>query len=124
MVFDKSKIRSDELKSSKQSFYSYAIKMVLEHNFGTIKDAKLRLDGHGDRRYKKEIVRYLRRELNSKQQKVFHQLQFVDSESNVLIQMADMVSGSIYRSYSGLKSDSNEYLKLIKKKIEDIWEFK
>ncbi|MBI2008157.1 DUF3800 domain-containing protein, partial [Candidatus Amesbacteria bacterium] len=34
IVFDKSKIRSDELKSSKQSFYSYAIKMVLEHNFG------------------------------------------------------------------------------------------
>ena len=55
---------------------------------------------------------------------MFKKLQFVDSESNVLIQMADMVAGSIYRSYPETKSDSSEYLKLIKKRVEDLWEFK
>jgi len=123
IVFNKSLVRSRELKSSRQSFYSYAIKTVLQHNSGTIKEAKLRLDGHGDRTYKREVVKYLRRELNRSEKKVFRKLQFVDSRANVLIQMADVIAGSIYRNFSGLKSDSGEYLKLIRKKVEDLWKF-
>ncbi len=37
IVFEKSKVKSEELRTSKRSFYNYAIKMVLKHNFGTIK---------------------------------------------------------------------------------------
>jgi hypothetical protein len=123
IVFEKKKIRSIELKSSKQSFYNYAIKMVLKHNFGTIKNAKIRLDGHGDRLYKREVIKYLRSELNDREEKVFQKLQFVDSKSNVLIQLADMVAGSINRYYQEGKTDSKVYHTVIKKKIEDCWNF-
>ncbi|KKS97817.1 MAG: hypothetical protein UV73_C0005G0094 [Candidatus Gottesmanbacteria bacterium GW2011_GWA2_43_14] len=123
IVFDKKKIRSIELKSSNQSFYNYAIKMVLKHNFGTIKNAKLRLDGHGDRLYKREVVRYLRNELNDKEVKVFQKLQFVDSRTNVLIQLTDMIAGSIHRCYQKDKNDAKIYIATIKKRIEDCWNF-
>ncbi len=49
IVMDKARIYGAELRSSKDSFYRYAIKMVLQHNFGKIRNARLRLDGHGDR---------------------------------------------------------------------------
>lgn len=123
IVFEKSKIKSSELKTSKQSFYNYAIKMVLKHNFGTIKEAKLRLDGHGDRIYKREVIRYLRHELNHRENRVFNKLQFVDSKTNVLIQLADMIAGSIHRKNQSDKTDAKIYYSVIKKKIEDLWEF-
>lgn len=123
IVFEKSKIRSNELKTSKQSFYNYAIKMVLKHSFGTIKEAKVRLDGRGDRIYKREITRYLRRELNKRENRVFQKLQFVDSKSNVLIQLADMIAGAIHRRYEYKKTDAKIYYAAVKKRIEDLWEF-
>jgi hypothetical protein len=123
IVFEKCKVKSNELKTSKQSFYNYAIKMVLKHNFGTIKEAKIRLDGHGDRIYKKEVVRYLRKELNNHENKVFQKLQFIDSKSNVLIQLSDMIAGSIHRKYEVEKTDAKTYYEIIKKRVEDLWEF-
>lgn len=123
IVFEKNKVRSNELKTSKQSFYNYAIKMVLKHNFGTIKEAKIRLDGHGDRIYKREVIRYLRKELNNRENRVFQKLQFVDSKSNVLIQLTDMIAGAIHRKYETDKADANMYYGRIKKRIENLWEF-
>ncbi len=123
IVFEKTKIKSPELKTSKQSFYNYAIKMVLKHNFGKIKEAKIRLDGHGDRIYKRELIRYLRHELNNREEKIFKKLQFVDSKSNVLIQLADMIAGALHRKYEINKSDAKLYYVVIKKRIEDLWEF-
>ena len=123
IIFEKVKVRSNELKTSKQSFYNYAIKMVLKHNSGTVKEAKIRLDGHGDRIYKQEVIRYLRKELNDKENKVFRKIQFVDSKTNVLIQLTDMIAGSIHRKYETDKTDAKAYYSVIKKNIEDLWEF-
>lgn len=123
IVFEKSKIKSSELKTSKHSFYNYAVKMVLKNSFGTIKEAKIRLDGRGDRIYKREIIRYLHQELNKREGRVFQKIQFVDSKSNVLIQLADMVAGAIHRKYELEKSDARIYFAVIKKRVEDLWEF-
>jgi hypothetical protein len=38
--------------------------------------------------------------------------------------MADMVAGSIHRSYQEKKDDSKIYKNIIKKFIEDEWNFK
>ena len=115
-----------ELRRSKESFYSYAIKIVLKNHGGTIKNAKLRLDGHGDRNFKNAFRSYLRRELNptsGKTARIFQDLKFVDSKKNVLIQLADMISGSIHRRYNEEKSDRLTYYNIIRHKIEDIWNF-
>lgn len=123
IVADKSVIRSHELRSSKESFYNYMIKEVLSKGGGFIKNARVRLDGHEDRAYKKAAATYFRQHANPKG-KVIKNVRFVNSKSDSLIQLADMVAGSILRSTQSSKSDAGDYIKIISKRIEDIWFFK
>lgn len=124
LVIDKSLIRSDELKYNKNSFYSYAIKTVLKHSGGKIKNAKIKIDGSGDRVFRRNFLGYLRRQLNSQDVKIMDNCKLVDSKQNVLIQLADMVAGSIHRSFNKEKLDSKLYKAIIKRRIEDEWNFK
>ena len=48
----------------------------------------------------------------------------VDSKENVLVQMADMIAGSIRRAYELDKTDRETYKKIIRKHIEDEWRFR
>ncbi len=123
IVMKKEDIYGAELRKSKSSFYNYAIKSVLKNSHGTIKNAKLKLDGHGDRLFTRNMMSYLKRELNNKNQKMILNLKLVDSKQNILIQMADMIAGAIRRSYDHERTDRVEYRKIIKNKIEDCWEF-
>lgn len=121
LVVDKSKIYSGELKNNKNSFYSYAIKMVLQYSNNEILDANIKIDGSGDRFFRRNFITYLRKHLNTENRKIMKNCRLVDSKTNVLIQMADMVAGSIHRSY---EKDSCEFKNLIKKHIKDEWKFK
>jgi len=47
----------------------------------------------------------------------------VDSKGNVLVQMADMVAGSINRAENKNKKDGKVYKNIIKSHIEDEWHF-
>jgi len=124
LVVDKKNIKSELLKNDKQSFYSYFIKMVLRHNKGSILDAKIKIDGSGDRIFRKKFLTYLRKELNSRQEKVVNNLRLVDSKTNQLIQMADMIAGTIRRYKEAEKADAQKYWKIIEPKIQDYWDFK
>ncbi len=124
LVVDKSKIRSDELKNNKESFYGYFIKTALKYSGSSIYQASIKIDGSGDREFRKSFMSYLRRELNSKQKKIIKKCRLVDSKGNVLIQMADMIAGSIRRCGNTEKSDANIYKTIIKNHIEDEWPFR
>lgn len=122
ICIDKANIRSGELRNKQDSFYNYAIKEVLSKT-ESLKDADIRLDGHSGRAYKKSAITYLRREVNSSSQKIT-KVRFVDSHTNVLIQLADLAAGSILRSTQPKKTDHKDYVKILKKRIEDVWYFK
>ncbi|MDP6426285.1 MAG: DUF3800 domain-containing protein [Dehalococcoidia bacterium] len=124
IVMRKNKIYSPQLRTAKESFYRYTIKTVLKYSAGKISNAKIKLDGRGDRRFKKAFSIYLRRELNLSGDRVFKDLKFVDSKKNVLIQLADMVAVAIHRSYYSDKSDRNLYRNLILGRIENEWKFR
>jgi len=124
IVIDKNVIRSEKLKTDRPSFYSYAIKQVLKHNGGTITDAKIRLDGHGDRLFRRALDTYLRRELNSTNQTIVKNMKLVDSKGNQLIQLADMIAGAVRRSYDLSKLDHDIYKRIIARKIDDEWLFR
>ena len=47
---------------------------------------------------------------------------FVDSRKNSFIQLADIVVGSVARSYNREKADSQTYIKALKTKIVEIHE--
>ena len=122
ICIDKNVIRSHELKNKRDSFYNYVIKEVLAKT-STLENADIRLDGHSGREYKKSASTYLRREVNSRNKKI-KRVRFVDSGTNNLIQLADLVAGSILRSAQTSKTDSGDYIKILGKKIEDVWYFK
>ena len=124
LVVQKELIRSDQLKKDKNSFYSYFIKMALKHSRGTIFNAKIRIDGSGDRVFRRNFLTYLRKELNTGDRKVMKNVRLVNSKSNVMVQMADMLAGTIRRYKEGEKEDAKEYWNIIKNKVEDCWEFK
>lgn len=124
IVINKRLIKSDKLKNDRNSFYSYAIKSLLQNSGGSILDAKVRIDGSGDRTFRKSFLTYLRKQLNTKQRKIMKNCKLVNSKNNVLIQMVDVISGSIKRSYDKSKTDSKIYKNIIKKRIEDEWKFR
>lgn len=124
LVVDKKIIRSKELRNNKNSFYSYAIKMVLQYSDNEISDAKIKIDGSGDRIFRRSFISYLRRYLNSSQRKIMKDCKLVDSRENVLVQMADMIAGSIRRSYDMAKKDHRRYKGIITQHIKDEWSFK
>ncbi len=123
VVVNKALIESRHLKRDKASFHNYFIKCVLEQADDTIKDARVRIDGHGDRDYKRLAGAYFRRHLNHADN-VVKNVKFVDSSSDSLIQLADMVAGAIRRNESSEKDDAAEYFEALRKKVQDIWRFK
>lgn len=124
LVIDKKIIKSQELKNNRNSFYGYAIKTLLKYNNNSILDASIKIDGSGDRVFRKSFLTYLRKQLNSKQCKIARNCKLIDSKNNVLIQMADMIAGSIRRFYDNDKTDSEIYRNIFRKHIEDEWKFK
>ncbi|MBI2797729.1 DUF3800 domain-containing protein [Candidatus Saccharibacteria bacterium] len=122
IIADKSIIRSEELKTNKNSFYNYMIKEVLSKSDGSIKEARIRLDGHEDRAYKRAASTYFRTHVNSKSS-ILKDMKFVNSKGDNLIQLADMIAGSLLRSTTS-KSDCQQYIGVVKQRIEDVWYFK
>jgi hypothetical protein len=124
IVVDKKVIYEPYLRNNKESFYNFFLRQVLEHNNDTIKNAKIRLDGQGEKIFRQQLSAYLRQQLNSQTKKIMKNLRFRDSKNDVLIQMADMIAGSIRRDFDKNTNDCDVYRKIIKHKEEDIWEFK
>ena len=124
LVIDKTLVRSEELRGNKNSFYAYAIKTVLKYSDKTVSNAKIKIDGSGDRIFRKSFLSYLKRELSSGHKRIIQNCKIVNSSGNVLIQMADMIAGSVRRSYDISKKDHLVYKSIIKKHIEDEWQFK
>ena len=60
----------------------------------------------------------------SDSQKLIKDIKFIDSKSNVMIQVADMLAGVIRRYKEETKDDAVEYWDIISKKIDDCWDFR
>lgn len=124
IIVDKRKIYSRELKTNHEKFLSFVIKNLLKNSNNTIRNASIKIDGCGGREFRRLFVAYIRRELNNDQKKIVKSCKLVDSRSNVLIQMADMIAGATRVSYEKERTDYGIYKKIFRNKIEDEWQFK
>lgn len=124
LVIDKKVIYSSTLRNNRNSFYSYIIKTMLKYSDDTILNARIKIDGGGDRVFRKSFVTYLRKELNGRERRILRSCRLIDSKQDVLIQMADMIAGSLHRFYQKDKSDAKAYKKIIRRHIEDEWNFR
>ena len=91
----------------KESFYKYACSLVFENAKSCLEDATIIIDGSGTREFRKELKAYLRKKMTSLglDRRYIKKLKIQDSAKNNLLQLADMVSGSVARSYSN-KNDA------------------
>lgn len=120
LTVDKSRIYADShLRQSPKHFYNFLTRMLLQHTFGSISDAVLYIDGRMDR----ELKTYLRQQLNTEGRKIIRETKFKESATTPLIQLADMVAGSVARAYRSDDKRDDRYFRILRPRIEDIWEF-
>ncbi|OHA62682.1 MAG: hypothetical protein A3E07_01145 [Candidatus Wildermuthbacteria bacterium RIFCSPHIGHO2_12_FULL_45_9] len=93
----------------KESFYKYACFLVFENAKPHLRNATVVIDGSGSREFKHELQVYLRKKTDGLIKKVKIQ----SSHSNNLIQLVDMIAGSVHRSFTG-KGDKDIYRRIIK----------
>ena len=116
VVLDKNNTPLNQIPKGKASTYDYVIKELLIRIGAT--DQIITIDGKSEKAYAQKTRTYLRQSLKEHGiEKV--SIRFVDSRKDSLIQLADIIAGTIARSYKD-KSDAQKYLKLLKNKIVKI----
>lgn len=123
IVVDKSLIYPPHLMADKDSFYSFFLRMLLKHDGGTLRDARIIIDGSEDRNFKKQLKSYIRRHIPAESLK---DLRLKDSQSDYLVQLADMTAGAVARSFRKDRLDADRWSKMLaaNKQIDNLWNFK
>ena len=117
-MIDKTKIASKPQLSFGETLYNYAIKELLLRL--DLSEPIIIIDGVADKKPALATRSYLRQAL--KLHGVMKcKISFVDSRKDSIIQLADIVAGSVARSYDKSKTDCIDCLKLLKTKIKEIY---
>lgn len=120
IVVEKSIIYSPKLKTDKDKFYEYFVKQMMRYDNGILSDARVIIDGSGDREFRQNLNAAMRRKLGSG---VIKDVRFKDSKHDTLVQLADMCAGAIARSYRTDRKDSNRWRAMLSPRLDDIWKF-
>lgn len=101
--------------ANSRKLYNWATKELL--SIMPLNKAAIRMDGKYTKQYKLRVKTYIRRELNVGGNKRISDFSTSDSRRDNLIQLADIIVGSINRSLQADKTDSRDYIRIIQKKI-------
>jgi hypothetical protein len=119
LVVKKEVIYSEQLRTSNDAFYSYFVKQLMNFDGGSLKNARVRIDGSGSRDFQRALGSYLRRELKGK----ILDLKMIDSHRDPLMQLADMCVGAIARSYRD-RDEPARWRNMLRRRIENVWDFR
>lgn len=120
IVVRKAIIQSPRLMTNKESFYEFFVKSMMKYDNGTIDNAKVVIDGSGDKEFRQQLHAALRMRLR---EGAIKDVRFKNSKNDALVQLADMCAGAIARSY-GTRKDAERWRKMLRPRINDVWEFK
>lgn len=121
IVVRKEVIHSPRLKADKERFYEFFVKSMMSYDNGVLRDARVVIDGSGDREFRQNLNAALRRRLG---RGIVRDVRFKDSRSDVLVQLADMCAGAIARSYRKDRAERERWRKMLAPRIGDVWEFR
>ena len=115
VVIDRLKIADETLFNTGEDLYNnLVIDLLLKMS---LKEPSIVIDGVSDKKQAQRVRTFLRKSL--KQHGIEKcKIGFVDSRKNVLIQLIDVITGSIARSYNSSKTDRYDYINIIKPKIK------
>jgi hypothetical protein len=121
IVVKKERIYSPHLRTNKEDFYLFFVRSMLSFDSGLLQDAKVIIDGSGDREFKRELSSYLRRNL---QPRALSDVRFSNSANDRLVQLADMCAGAIARSYRTDREFADRWREMLEPRIDDVWNFR
>lgn len=119
LLVRKEELYSTHLRSQPDAFYSYFVKQLLANDDGVLAGARIRIDGSGDREFRRALTSYLRREVGEK----MFDVKLSDSKRDQLMQLADMCIGAIARSARDRK-DASRWRDMLRPRIADVWDFR
>lgn len=119
IIVKKDVIYSDRLRAEKDEFYRFFVKNMVKHDGGLLENAKVVIDGSGERIFRQDLQRHLKQHA-----KGIKLVKFADSRRDRLVQLADMCVGAIARSYRPDKSNHDRWRRMLRGKISDVWEFR
>ncbi|HEX7871653.1 MAG TPA: DUF3800 domain-containing protein [Sphingobium sp.] len=120
IIVRKDLIYSNRLRDEKEEFYRFFVKNMVKHDGGLLKDAKVIIDGSGERLFRQDLERHLKKHANGGIKSV----KFADSRRDSLVQLADMAVGAIARSYRSDRKNADRWRKQLGKRLQNVWEFK
>lgn len=110
-VLDKNKLYGPGF-AYKETFYKYTAKLLFENAKPYLKNATVTMDRSGNRDFRTQLEKYLKTKINVDGE-LIRKVKSEPSHSNNLIQLADMVCGSVARSFKSEKADRAVYRKII-----------
>jgi hypothetical protein len=120
IVIDKTKLTSEGFQY-KGSFYKFLHSLVDRELFKTFPDLLVVADEHGGNDFKKSFLEYMK---NRHIPNLFEQSEFrlSNSKSELMVQLADFITGTIARCYEPKKLSprKNDILKALRQKIIEI----
>ena len=119
IYIDKSKTKESFYSIDRPKLYNWAMKELLVRL--PLKDARIRIDGRSSKEHMRQTSTYLRKELNKDSHRILN-IKFEDSVRNDLIQLADLIAGSVNRSLQKDRADAGDCLRIIMNKIDAIIE--
>lgn len=122
IVVEKDIIYSPRLRERKHDFYRYLIRMMVKHDGRILQDAKVVIDGSGDRSFRNDLKTYLGRVSEGTR---IRELCFRDSRRDPLLQLADMSVGAIARAHRVERKNPDTWKQMLQSagRIDDIWIF-
>lgn len=103
--------KTDYNPSNSQELYNWATKELL--TIMPLNKAVVVTDGKYTKQYRLRVKAYIRKSLNVKNDTKVESFDVHDSRRDNLIQLADIIAGSINRSFQVDKTDSETYISII-----------
>jgi len=105
------------LRAAPKGLYNDSISALLRAI--PLKKAAIKIDGHAGTNYTKYAISQVRKNANAAVGQIAD-IKFADSKENVLIQLADLVASSIFRSTQTSKADHKDYVAILEKHMKDV----
>lgn len=120
LVVRKEQIYSGRLRSDKDAFYQFFVKTMMKFDNGRLQAARVIIDGSGERAFRRDLQSHLRKHAAAG---AIKDIRLKDSRGDSLVQLADMCVGAVARSYRTDRPDHGRWRKMIRNKLDDVWEF-